>query len=164
MPTTESGEPCPPGFCHFPQLGEEFFRQLTAEQLITRIVKGYRKPEWQKTRERNEALDTRIYARAAASHFGIDRFQENHWGALEKQIDIRAAAASPHPHVTPPAQKPPREERGRRPGDSFGGTTDTAATRHAPGFQVGNAGSTADPSELEFDKLRVVNQVGSAIS
>jgi hypothetical protein len=42
----------------------------------------YRKPEWQKTRERNEALDTRIYARAAASQFGIDRFQEQHWAAL----------------------------------------------------------------------------------
>ena len=26
MPTAESGEPFPPGFCHFPQLGEEFFR------------------------------------------------------------------------------------------------------------------------------------------
>ncbi|MFL6351962.1 MAG: terminase gpA endonuclease subunit [Bryobacteraceae bacterium] len=37
------------------------------EQLITRIVKGYRKSEWQKARERNQALDARVYARAAAS-------------------------------------------------------------------------------------------------
>jgi phage terminase large subunit GpA-like protein len=96
-PTAESGEPFPPGFCHFPQLGEEFFRQLTAEQLITRLVKGYRKAEWQKTRERNQALDTRIYARAAASHFGIDRFQEQHGAALEKQMSIRATAALPQP-------------------------------------------------------------------
>src|SRR5438067_8192945 len=48
MPTGESGDPFPPGFCHFPQLGEEFFRQLTAEQLITKLVKGYRRTEWQK--------------------------------------------------------------------------------------------------------------------
>lgn len=85
-PTAESGECFPPGFCHFPEFAEEFFRQLTAEQLITRIVKGYRKQEWTKTRERNEALDTRIYARAAASMFGLDRFQAAQWAQLEVNI------------------------------------------------------------------------------
>jgi 16S rRNA G966 N2-methylase RsmD len=48
MPTVERGEAFPASYGHFPQLGEEFFRQLTAEQLITRIVKGYPKSEWQK--------------------------------------------------------------------------------------------------------------------
>src|SRR4051812_21627842 len=95
MPTAGRGDSFPPGFFHFPQLGEEFFRQLTAEQLITRLVNGYRKSEWQKMRERNEALDTRIYARAAASQFGIDRFQEQHWAALEKQMGINATATPP---------------------------------------------------------------------
>lgn len=85
-PTVESGEPFPPGFCHYPQMPEEFFKQLTAEQLIPRLVKGYRRMEWVKTRERNEGLDTRIYARAAASQFGIDRFNERHWKALEAQL------------------------------------------------------------------------------
>ncbi len=28
-PTDESGEPYPPGYCHFPQYGEEYFKQLT---------------------------------------------------------------------------------------------------------------------------------------
>ncbi len=37
------------------RVNEEFFKQLTAEQLVTRVVNGYPKPEWQKTRERNEA-------------------------------------------------------------------------------------------------------------
>ena len=112
MPTAESGEPFPPGFCHFPQLGEEFFRQLTAEQLITRLVKGYRKSEWQKMRERNEALDTRIYARAAASQFGIDRLQEQHWVALEKQIDISARPSPPALQTpTPAAPELDRTER-----------------------------------------------------
>nr|CAH7755880.1 unnamed protein product [Callosobruchus chinensis] len=40
---------------------------LTAEQLVSKVVKGYTKQEWQKVRERNEVLDCRIYARAASS-------------------------------------------------------------------------------------------------
>jgi phage terminase large subunit GpA-like protein len=95
-PTEEAmgnGEPYPPGYCHFPEMNEEFFRQLCAEQLVTRIVKGYRKQEWTKTRDRNEALDTRIYARAAASMFGIDRFQEMQWRQLEAQIADRVRPA-----------------------------------------------------------------------
>ncbi len=65
---------------------EEFFKQLTAEQLITKVVRGYRRPQWVKTRERNEALDSRIYARAAAAQYGLDRFGERHWRALEQQV------------------------------------------------------------------------------
>ena len=40
---------------------------LRTQGIPARIVKGYRRPEWQKTRERNEALDCRVYARAAAA-------------------------------------------------------------------------------------------------
>src|SRR5258706_10767508 len=62
-PTDESGDPFPPGYCHFPKYHDEYFKQLTAEQLMSRTVRGYRRTEWQKTRERNEALDCRVYAR-----------------------------------------------------------------------------------------------------
>jgi phage terminase large subunit GpA-like protein len=84
--TEESGSPHPPGYCHFPQYGEEYFKQLTAEQLVTRIVKGYRRPEWQKTRDRNEALDCRVYARAAAAVYGMDRFTDDSWAAIEEYL------------------------------------------------------------------------------
>jgi len=70
-PTDESGSAYPPGYCHFPKYGEEYFKQITAEQLVTRVVKGYRRGEWQKTRDRNEALDCRVYARAAAAVHGM---------------------------------------------------------------------------------------------
>lgn len=53
-PAEESGESYPPGYCHFPKYNEEYFKQLTAEQLVTRVVKGYRRPEWQKTRDGNQ--------------------------------------------------------------------------------------------------------------
>ena len=33
-PTEESGEFFPPGYCHFPKYNEEYFKQLTAEQLV----------------------------------------------------------------------------------------------------------------------------------
>lgn len=72
----------PPGFIHFPEYGEEFFKQLTAEQLMKRVVKGFTKFEWAKVYERNEALDTFILARCAAAIIGMDRFTEDHWDSM----------------------------------------------------------------------------------
>ena len=69
----------PHGYARFPEYDTEYFKQLTAEQLVTRIVKGYPKREWQKIRDRNEALDCRIYARAAAIALGIDRWPDTKW-------------------------------------------------------------------------------------
>lgn len=55
-----------PGFCHFPSSRDpEYFAMLTAEKLITRYVKGFPVREWHKMRDRNEALDCRVYALAA---------------------------------------------------------------------------------------------------
>ena len=111
-PTAESGKPCPPGYCHFPQLPEEFFKQLTAEQLVPKVVKGYRKLEWVKTRERNEALDTYVLCRAAATQYGMDRFGERHWKALEEQIG--SASREPVEQSEPPALSRPRALPQRR--------------------------------------------------
>lgn len=85
-PTEESGEDYPAGYCHFPQYAEEWFKQLTAEQTVVRIVRGYRRYLWEKTRERNEALDLRVYARVAAAAFGIDRFKAAKWDELAKNL------------------------------------------------------------------------------
>lgn len=58
-----------PGYCHFPKeddWGAEYFKQLTAERLVTRYVKGAPVREWHKNdRDRNERLDCRVYAYAA---------------------------------------------------------------------------------------------------
>lgn len=77
-PTDENAE-LPFGWCHFPQHPEEYFRQLTAESLVSRIVRGYQRYQWEQTRERNEALDCRVYARAAAAAIGADRWDEQRW-------------------------------------------------------------------------------------
>ena len=89
-PTDEeraSGELFSPGTCHFPQYGEEYFKQLTAERRIIRLHKGFPKATWEKDPTRNnEALDCRVYARAAASIYGLDRFKELQWKRLENAL------------------------------------------------------------------------------
>lgn len=74
-----------PGFVHFPQYGPDYFKQLTAEQLVLRRnKKGQTKYEWEKT-GRNEALDTFVYARAAAAVLGVDRMRETDWDKIKSQ-------------------------------------------------------------------------------
>jgi len=56
-----------PGFVHFSQERDaEYFRQLTAERVVTRYERGRPIRSWQPKREgeRNEALDTFVYAMA----------------------------------------------------------------------------------------------------
>lgn len=53
----------------------------------------YARPEWQKMRERNEALDTRVYARAAAWIMGADRWDEATWRRLEAQAGVETRAS-----------------------------------------------------------------------
>ena len=80
---SQTEEGFPPNYCHFPEYSPEYFKQLTAEHLITKIIKGYPKQTWQKIRDCNEALDCRIYARAASIALGIDRFTEKKWKSVE---------------------------------------------------------------------------------
>jgi phage terminase large subunit GpA-like protein len=84
LASPDEGVPPPHGFCYFPELSEEYFKQLCAEEMTIKIVKGYKKYEWQKIYDRNEGLDCRVYSRAAASVCGIDRFKTEHWDKLEK--------------------------------------------------------------------------------
>jgi len=50
--------------------------------------RGFSRLEWQKLRERNEALDCRVYARAAAWIAGADRWTEAMWRDLESQVGL----------------------------------------------------------------------------
>ena len=84
QPMATSDESEPYGFSYFPQYDEEYFKMLTAEEMQVSVNKlGYKKTEWVKKRSRNEALDVRLYARAAASIIGIDRYNDEHWKRLE---------------------------------------------------------------------------------
>ncbi len=126
-PTSEErkqGAADPPGFVHLPDwVDSEWLKQLTAEQLVTRRDRrGFAKLEWQKTRERNEALDCRVYARAAAWLFGADRWAESTWQSLEAQVGIapedevvgRAVDAETQSQPEPTAGQPRTPRRKRR--------------------------------------------------
>jgi phage terminase large subunit GpA-like protein len=107
-PTDEEladGAEWPHGFVHIPKgTTAEWMKQLTAEQLMTiKTRQGFQRLEWQQTRERNEALDCRVYARAAAWLMGIDRWDNQRWEQLEGQLDRPAG-----PLEAPPAGQPNR--------------------------------------------------------
>jgi phage terminase large subunit GpA-like protein len=86
----------PAGYAHFPQHGPEYFRQLTAEQLMTgRDAHGRPVEEWAvKPGRENHFLDARVYARAALEH-----------PSCRPALDAARPPAMPAP--VPPAPSPP---------------------------------------------------------
>ena len=94
-PTAEEiagGARMPPGTIHLPDWVEsEWLKQFVAEQLVTvKTKRGFARLEWQKLRERNEALDARVYARAAAWIAGLDRWSEERWAEAEREVSVEA--------------------------------------------------------------------------
>lgn len=108
-----------PGYCHFPMdRDEEYFKQLTAERLVTRYVKGVPvKRVWQKTRTRNEALDCRNYALAAL------KILNPVWSKLRARIEAKAQP-EPEPveevqEVMATARRPKRRPQRRNRSGGF---------------------------------------------
>ncbi|MTH62101.1 phage terminase large subunit family protein [Paracoccus litorisediminis] len=108
----------PAGFVHLGQgCTAEWVKQLTAEQLVARKNKrtGFSASEWVKTRDRNEALDCRVYARAVAWLMGVDRWDEARWVDLEAQLVVADA------ETAAPAGQPRMPQRRRAPSSGQGG-------------------------------------------
>jgi phage terminase large subunit GpA-like protein len=106
LPLLEDGS-FPPGYCHFPEYGPEFFKQISAEQLVPRVNErtGFKTYEWQLIPGReNHVLDGRVYARAAAALCGLDRIPA-------------APPSAPAPAPSSAMPRPPRSA-GRLPTDS----------------------------------------------
>jgi len=114
-PTPEelaAGTDYPLGTLHLPGwIDSEWLKQLVAEQLVTvRNKRGFARLEWQKLRERNEALNCRVYARAAAWILGADRWSEKQWDELERQVAAPNAEVGKG-NVTTPRQGRPASQR-----------------------------------------------------
>ena len=61
------------GYVHFSDtLDDEYFKQVTAEKIITTVQRGFTRRLWKKVRPRNEALDCFVYAIAAYAIVNIN--------------------------------------------------------------------------------------------
>lgn len=88
-----------PGYIHFPNTSDfddEYFAQLTAEKLVTRMRGTRPVAEWVQSRPRNEALDCGNYSLAALRLSGIDLTaraeQVATTGGIQKQQRLRRRA------------------------------------------------------------------------
>ena len=101
-----------PGCCHFPvDRDREFYLQLASEYRHRYVVRGRWLTQWrQRTGQRNEALDCRVYAYAAACGLALKGYTPERVLAHLAQLvgDTQAPA---------PSSKPKRRSRGSaRPG------------------------------------------------
>jgi len=96
------GEAYPDGYVYLPDgTTDEWIKQLVAEELrIIRLRSGGFRREWHKNRDRNEALDNAVYARAVAISLGVDRWRETEWSKLYGEHE--------KPKPPPPDPEPPR--------------------------------------------------------
>lgn len=118
----------PPTYIHTPMLGEEYYRQLTAEQFVLSNAKsGHARYHWVKTYPNNEALDCLCYNLAAYYAVGANRWQDAQWENLESQIGAQSNArtvaeveasepieAKAKPSAQPAPQPRPARERRQR--------------------------------------------------
>ena len=110
------GAPPPPGFCHFPEHGPDYFKQLTGEHLVSSVKKnGFTSHEWQLIPGReNHWLDCRVYARAAAAILGVDRMAPS--SPTPAPAPARVAPASGPPSPAPERKADSRFFAGRAKG------------------------------------------------
>jgi phage terminase large subunit GpA-like protein len=111
-----------PGYCHFPAGRDvDWFRQLTAEKMVTKFVKGFPRREWKKEDgRRNEALDMRVYAFAAlvmaAPQFDKVAFKLKKRAETLPRMEPEAERPeAPEPDKTPLDPTPPPEDSPKKP-------------------------------------------------
>ena len=77
----------PPGYCHFGKwLDEIYFRQVTAEYLAEKNVRGRKTKAWfPRGAEENHFLDCRVYNLALAEHLGVSSMTDDEWKILARE-------------------------------------------------------------------------------
>lgn len=94
MPKDEdlaNGEGFPPGYVHIPNyLDAEWCQQLVAEQRIRNKAGRF---HWERVHRANEALDCRVYARAALWTMGVAGWREAHWKRIRTRRGLDAPDA-----------------------------------------------------------------------
>ena len=107
--TRTEAEEFPRGWVHLPRGVEvEWVKQLVAEQLRTvKDRRGFQRQEWAKLRDRNEALDCAVYARAALWLLGADRYGDRFWRQAVDAIEPARVVETVPPTVAPVVRAPP---------------------------------------------------------
>lgn len=97
----------PPGFCHFPQNRPQgYFKGLTIESVAPRYRRGVATYVWTcPSGGRNEPLDCRVYARAAAAILGVDRYTPEDWSKLEAQVETGGPVRDSSKTRKPPGRR-----------------------------------------------------------
>jgi phage terminase large subunit GpA-like protein len=88
--------------CHFPDYTFDYFQGLCSER---RVVKGAKTVWEKKNNVRNEPLDCRVYARAAAYMCNLDKFTAAQWDKLEAKVGMQKPAQAqqaPQPQSNKP--------------------------------------------------------------
>lgn len=114
----------PDGYVHLPgDVYGEWVEQLVAETLMVEDNKktGFKQHYWKAHRDRNEAMDCRVYARAMAMTAGVDRWPSSQWAKLEARLGAniepvnvaevivdhgQQSLEAEQPQVQPPKQPP----------------------------------------------------------
>jgi phage terminase large subunit GpA-like protein len=103
-----------PGVVHFPLgLHEDYFKQLTAEKQATKFINGMPRRRWVKQDgDRNEALDTFVYAYAALHYAYTRHNRATFWKQMRAVLEEKAsrlaaqtaamAESSPEAPLAPP--------------------------------------------------------------
>lgn len=83
-----------PGAYHWPVgLGDDYWKQLTAERQVTRLVNGFAKRQWvKKGGDRNEALDCEVYAYAALEYLYTRHNRVTFWKQMRSRLGTIAPA------------------------------------------------------------------------
>jgi phage terminase large subunit GpA-like protein len=101
-----------PGHLHFGLAADdEFFRQLTAEKVQVKSLRGFPVRHWvKKPGDRNEALDCAVYAYAALQLTARRYNRARMWDQLEAQLAARQTAPAAAVEEAPAKrrQRPPR--------------------------------------------------------
>lgn len=105
-----------PGYMHFPmEYDLEYFNQLTAEKRISTRIQGKRVIKWEKIRDRNEALDLRVYATAALAARNADLATLERRLIAKNQPANEAESTQETPQIQPETEEKPWNKPRLRP-------------------------------------------------
>lgn len=170
----EGRERDPAGYCHFSNgCDENYFKQLTAESLVTHQRNGRETTEWVQSGE-NHFLDCRIYNRACAEILKLARFTQADWEnlAIVRNVPIESlqgdlfalqtAARIKAPPEKPDVPKPPKAEAEADPANDQGSHEGEGVPEGPPALpqtppQTPPPPVSAPPGRTRMRRVRKIN-------